>query len=385
MVIKSKVPSKPKSAPRKVKVKTYKSKDKEECLTKLKQAYIEEGETGQTSRHFYYKGLGSKIIELIPNVKTSSKNAYAFICRLLVEARKKGDMPWRAVIDPGRSRTSYYAWDLKQYARATIGSSISLDFWRGQPQRLEIWVEKEAMAQIVNGIVGYWRIPVNINKGYGSATVIHDAAMRYGKGKGWTLLYIGDFDPSGLDIDRALRDGLKEYGSRPNIVRIALTHEDTIKLIPMQGLGLKTTDARYKRFVELYTTEQQGYEIDSLPVSNLKQKLLEALSIYMDLDLFKKVEELEKAVDEQFEEQLKGALGDLIDDLFEKGVPGSSLPLTEQHLYLLAENKLDELGKAIKEAEASYLRSKEEEDETEEDEYEEWDYDEDYEDEDEDE
>lgn len=369
MVTKSKVPSK-------VKVKTYKSKDKEECLAKLKQAYVEEGETGQTSRHFYYKGLGFKIIELNPNVKTSSKNAYAFICRLLVEARKKGKIPWHAVIDPGRSRTSYYGWDLEQYARATIRSSISLDFWRGQPQRLEIWVEKEAMAQIVNGIVGYWRIPVNINKGYGSATVIHNAAMRYGKGKGWTLLYIGDFDPSGLDIDRALRDGLKEEGSRPHIVRIALTHKDTTDLIPMQGLGLKQTDSRYKRFVELYTKEQKGYEIDSLPISNLKQKLLEALSIYMDMDLFKKVEELEKAVDEQLEEQLKGALGDLITNLFEKGVPGSSLPLTEQHLYLLAEDKLDELGKAIKEAEASYLHSKQDN----EDEDEEWDYDEDYQD-----
>jgi hypothetical protein len=383
MVTKSKSPSKQKNVLRKVKVKTYKSKDKEECLTKLKQAHVEAGDIGQTARHFFYKSLGFKIIELIPNVKTSSKNAYAFICRLLVEARKKGDIPWRAVIDPGRSRTSYYAWDLKQYARATIGSSISLDFWRGQPQRLEIWVEKEAMAQIVNAIVRYWRIPVNINKGYGSATVIHDAAMRYGKGKGWTLLYIGDFDPSGLDIDRALRDGLKEYGSRPNIVRVSLTYEDTIKLIPMQGLGLKTSDARYKKFVELYTTEQKGYEIDSLPVSNLKQKLLEALSTYMDLDLFKKVVELEKAIDTQFKEQMKGALGDLIDDLFEKGVPDSSLPLTEQHLYLLAEDKLDELGKAIKEAEASHLHSKEEE--TEEDEDEAWDDDEEYEDGDEEE
>jgi hypothetical protein len=304
--------------------------------------------------------LGKHAIGLI-NHKNSAKNAYAFVCRLLVEARKKGILPWSAVIDPGRRRTSYSSRDLKYYAKLKMGSAIMLDFWRGQPQQVEIWVEKEAIFELVQSTVYRYRVPVNINKGYGSATVIHDAAKRYGKGKGWTLLYIGDFDPSGLDIDRCLRDSLKEHGSRPNIVRIALSQEDTVSLIPMAGLSLKKTDSRYKRFVELYGPDQKGYEIDSLPADILRKRIMEALNTYMDLDLFRKVIELEDAVDEKIAEALKGTLNDTVDELLE-GVADSTLPVSEQHRYLLAEDEYKEADYESEDEEEDYEEDEEEED-----------------------
>lgn len=369
MVTKSKALIKPK------RVKTYISMDKEQCFAYLKQIYTERGD--QTARHYYYQMLGKHAIGFT-NHKNSAKNAYAFVCRLLVEARKRGILPWSAVIDPGRRRTSYSSYNLKYYAKLQMSSAIMLDFWRGQPQRVEIWVEKEAIFELVQSTVYRYRVPVNINKGYGSATVIHDAAKRYGNGKGWTLLYIGDFDPSGLDIDRCLRDSLKEHGSRPNIVRIALRQEDTVSLIPMAGLTLKKTDSRYKRFVELYGPDQKGYEIDSLPADILRQRIMEELNTYMDLDLFRKVVELEDAVDEKIAEALEGTLNDTVDNLLE-GVSDSTLPISEQHRYLLAEDEYNETDyESEEENEEDYG-----EDEDEDEDYEE-DSDEDYEDEDED-
>lgn len=339
MVTKRKASAKPKKAVvHKPRVKTYVSIDKQQCLAYLSRIYKERG--NQTARHYYYQMLGLRAIGLIEH-KNSAKNAYAFVCRLLVEARKKGLLPWSSVIDPGRRHTSYSSYDLKYYAKLKMGSSIMLDFWRGQPQKVEIWVEKEAIFELVQGTVYNYRVPININKGYGSATVIHDAAVRYGKGKDWVLLYIGDFDPSGLDIDRCLRDSLKEYGSRPNIVRIALTQEDTVSLIPMAGLNLKKSDARYQRFVDLYGTDQLGYEIDSLPADILRKRIMEALNLYMDLDLFKKVIALEDAIDEKLAGELEGTLNDVVDELLE-GVSDSALPKSEQHRYLLAEEEYDE-------------------------------------------
>jgi len=325
----------------KIKTKTYKSLDDSKCIDLVQRAYVEEGSDGQTARHYYYKLLGYKAVEFTSH-KNSSKNAYAFVCRLLVKTRENGRLPWSAVIDPGRKRTSFSSWDLREYANAKMKSLIMLDFWRGQPQKVEIWVEKEAIAELVKNAVRSLRVPVCINKGYGSVTVVKDAAERYGNGKGWTLLYIGDFDPSGLDIDRALRDGLKKYGSRPNIVRVTLNQEDTISLIPMAGLSLKKTDSRYKRFVELYGPDQQGYEIDSLPAHILRQKIMEKLNLYMDVDVFKKVVELEDAIDVQLKKQLSGTLNDIVAELLEKGVPDSTLPLIEQHRYLLPKSEFNE-------------------------------------------
>lgn len=355
---------------RKPKIKTYKSLDDHACLTYVQKAYVEEGRSGQTARHYFYKLLGYKAISFTSH-KNSSKNAYAYVCRLLVKARESGTLPWSAVIDPGRRYYGDYSTNLKDYAETKMGSYISLDAWRGQPQRVEIWVEKEAMAALVREMVEILRVPVCINKGYGSSTAIHDAAERYGNGKGWTLLYIGDFDPSGLDIDRALRDCLRKYGSRPNIDRVALTQEDTISLIPMAGISLKKTDSRYKRFVELYGASQQGYEIDSLPVHLLKNKLIEKLSLYMDFDALKKLIELENAVNKQLAKELDGVLNGTVESMLNDGVPGSKLSLDKQMLYLLSKEEYEEQNKESR-VDNSYAKDEDEED-----------YEEEYEDEDE--
>lgn len=311
----------------KPKPKTYDSLPDQECLSYIQRAYVEEGRTGQTSRHYYYKLLGYHVVELL-DYPNSSRQAYAYVCRLLVKARRKGLLSWRAVIDPGRRHTSYTSWHLREYAEASMRSSIELDMWRGQEAKgVEVWVEKDTMMAFVDSVVDSYRIPVQVNKGYGSAAAIKDAADRYGNGKGWTLLYIGDFDPSGLDIDRALRDVLKDHGCRPNIVRIALTQEDTRTLIPKAGLNLKEKDPRLKRFIELYGPDQQGYEIDSLPAHILRQRILDQLSLYVDLAEFEQVKKLERAVDSLIISKLKGTLDEMTEDILARGISLGNLNL----------------------------------------------------------
>ncbi len=323
--------------------KTYISRPDDECLAYVQRAYVEEGRAGQTSRHYYYKLLGYHAVELFDH-PSSSKQAYAYVCRLLVKARRRGLLSWSAVIDPGRRHTSYTSWHLKEYAGALMRSYITLDMWRGQDGKVEVWVEKDTMMAFVDSIVSPYRIPVQVNKGYGSAAAIKDAADRYGNGKGWTLLYIGDFDPSGLDIDRSLRDILKKHGCRPNIVRIALTQEDTVSLIPNAGLSLKEKDPRRKRFVSLYGEDQQGYEIDSLPARLLRQRIIDQLSLYVDLEEFEQVKKLERAVDSLFVNKLRGTLDDLTEAILDRGVSSLGLTLTpeRQYLYLKGETDTDE-------------------------------------------
>lgn len=324
--------------------KTYISLSDEQCLAYVKQAYIDEGRMGQTSRHYYYKLLGYQAVRLTDH-KNSARQAYAYVCRLLVRARRKELLPWSAVIDPGRRHTSYYSWHLNEYAEAKMNSSITLDMWRGQEAKgVEMWVEKDTMMAFVNAIVRSYRIPVQVNRGYGSAAAIKDASERYGNGKGWTLLYIGDFDPSGLDIDRSLRDILRSHGCRPNIVRIALTQEDTVSLMPNAGLELKLKDPRYQRFVALYGEAQQGYEVDSLASHLLRQRILEQIALYVDLDELAQVKALERAVNALFSRRLKGTLDELTEAILARGVvsPGLTLDAERQRLYLRAPDEDDD-------------------------------------------
>jgi hypothetical protein len=318
--------------------KTYWSLDDAGCLAVILRAYQEEGQIGMTVRHFYYKLLSAGAIRLLEGRNNSAKNAYNYVSRLLTDARLNAQLPWGAVVDPGRRAFTHWGYkSIAQYIRTESHSSFRADIWLGQPRRLEVWVEKDAMAEFVNAVARQYRVPVYVAKGYGSATVIHDAAERYGSGRGWTLLYAGDFDPSGLDIERNLYATLRAHGARPQIHRVALQQEDTLRLPSVAALALKEKDSRTKQFVADYGEDQKGYELDAMPGGQLRQKLHDALALYLDLDELDRMLELERAVRREAEAVLGAALEELGTRMLRDGLPGTTVTVQTVRRYLLAD------------------------------------------------
>lgn len=322
--------------PRRSNVKTYWSASKEECLRNVHEVYLEEGQIAQTVRHYYYKMLGTSI-RLLPNEK-SGKNAYNFVSRLLSEARLDGVFPWEAVIDPGRRNFPHGCYDsLEQFIRVASRRSFIADVWRGQTGKIEVWVEKDGLAEFAHSICSSYRVPVYVNKGFSSVTVIEEAARRYGTGKGWTVLYCGDFDPSGMEIESVMLDKLAWHKSYPEIVRVAITHEDTFSLPGQAGIEPKKGDSRTKKFLQKYGVDQMGYEIESLPVTQLRQRLESMLQHHVNVESLNAVIDLEDRVDELVNARLKNALLDFHAGIIANGVPGAQLAKQEQMRYLLKE------------------------------------------------
>jgi hypothetical protein len=117
-----------------------------------------------------------------------------------------------------------------------------------------------------------------------------------------------------------------------------------MNLMPNAGLELKEKDPRYKRFVELYGKDQQAYEVDSLASHLLRQRIMNQLGLYVDLDEFAQVKALEQAVNSLFTDELKGTLDDLTKAILAGGVQsdGLTLPYDRQLLYLRDPDKEDE-------------------------------------------
>jgi hypothetical protein len=323
--------------------KSFWSDSEAACLKGVQRAYVEEGRNGQTVRHYYYKLLSAGLIRLDPKKSASAKNAYNFVSRILTRARMEDALPWSAVVDPGRRSFGHWSYDsLEQYARAEARSFYRLDLWRRQPRRLEVWVEKDAMADFVDSVVDDYRIPVYVAKGYGSATVIKNAADRYEDGEGWTLLYCGDFDPSGLDIERNLTDTLAEHGAFPEIVRVALTQEHTRALPEVAALPLKTGDSRTRGFVAQYGAEQKGYELDALPASQLRTLILLTVAEYLDLAAFNEALEIERTVRDAAAKYLRKAMEGFADRVLEHGLRGAPYRLGTLRTYFLDADEYDE-------------------------------------------
>ncbi|MGZ9086216.1 MAG: hypothetical protein ACXW3R_11895 [Rhodoplanes sp.] len=92
----------------------------------------------------------------------------------------------------------------------------------------------------------------------------------------WAVVYfISDLDPSGLDLQRAWEEALKNFGVRvAAFVRIGLTREQVDALDNprlRRGIDVKPSDSRSKSYIAQYGG--RCWETDILPASVIEQAL----------------------------------------------------------------------------------------------------------------
>jgi hypothetical protein len=105
-----------------------------------------------------------------------------------------------------------------------------------------------------------------------------------------TILYFGDFDPSGEDMVRSLGERLAFFEVEPTIKKCALTADDVTRY-QLPPDFTKATDTRRAAFVEKYG--DIAVELDALPVEVLRARLVEEVEALMDLQALAEIRQLE--------------------------------------------------------------------------------------------
>src|SRR5207249_427636 len=152
------------------------------------------------------------------------------------------------------------------------------------------WLEKDALSGIFEDALEPYGVTLNVGRGYDGWASIRNAAQRYEDKEPVTVLYFGDFDPSGEDMVRSLRERLAFFDCEPELVKCALTAEDVTRYnLPPDFT--KTTDTRRAAFVAKYG--DVAVELDALPVDVLRARLIKEIEARMDLHALAKVRRLE--------------------------------------------------------------------------------------------
>ena len=138
--------------------------------------------------------------------------------------------------------------------------------------------------------------------GYDGWDSIHSAAMRFGTGEGCTVLYYGDFDPSGEDMVRSLRERLAFFGCEPEIVKCALTLDDVHRYNLPPDFA-KKTDTRAAAFIDKYG--DMAVELDALPADVLETSIRKNVERYLDMDALERVQ----LTEQRDKQRLLAALG----------------------------------------------------------------------------
>ena len=234
-------------------------------------------DTAITLRQLYYR-LVARL--LIPN----TINSYKRLSRIMVKAREQEDVPVNCLEDRsrrilGRGDTGYESAEdyLKQKLSSLQDSwrGFTMPMWEDQPVFVLISLEKDALSRLVSRVANKYSVRTFPTRGYPSFSYVQIMANYMQTrldGKPTVLLYFGDFDPSGVDIERDLEDRLSRYGAEDfKVKRIALTAEQ-IRQYDLPPMPVKRSDARAEGFMA--THGDRSVELDALD-PNLLQEVVE--------------------------------------------------------------------------------------------------------------
>ena len=242
-----------------------------------------------TLRQLYYQ-LVSR--DIVPN----NKREYAKLSTLLVKGRMAGIVDWNAIEDRIRVPfLPYWVQDIEDAVDDTI-NYYRLDRQKGQKVYIELWVEKDALSGVLKRITSHYHINLMVNRGYSSCTAMYDASKRfYDKERqniNTYILYLGDHDPSGLDMLRDIEERLAEFGVCPEIRHIGLTSQQIKKYNPPPNPA-KISDPRAKLYIGAYG--DTSWEVDALNPKVLHSLVQANVENLIDVDLFnKKIKDEEK-------------------------------------------------------------------------------------------
>lgn len=280
--------------------------------------FIDRGVT-PTVRTVYY-ALVSK--GLIPNTLT----AYKGLSKALVGARKDRVISWSSIADETRQARGGddVLWEPDEYAKAYVDylfkkiSEFTLPKWLNQKHYIEVWLEKFALAATFDNFLEGVNVTLVPSRGYSSWTFLKDAAVRINgaikdTGKTPVILYFGDFDPSGADIERFLQESMYWFGIDVKVKRIGVTKEQieeyNLPNAPEDASEIEKLqrDPRFKSWPwGLYRVELDA--LLAFVPDEFKRIVQEAVNGYFDEDIYNEVLERQAEQRKQVEETALGLI-----------------------------------------------------------------------------
>lgn len=246
-----------------------------------------------TLRQLYYQFIAR---DFFPNTEQS----YNRLGAIINDARLQGMIDWDHIEDRGREAHGV-GWlgteaptfeDQIRYLQYTH----SLDLWRDQGRRVEIWVEKQALEEVAEKAAGRFRVGYFACKGYVSQSEMWRAGQRLrnaiDEGQTPLILHLGDHDPSGIDMTRDIQERLSMFAeSDIEVRRLALNMPQIRQLNPPPNPA-KITDSRAAGYIQRFGAK--SWELDAISPDRLVELIVNEIKREVDLEAFDAVRAEEK-------------------------------------------------------------------------------------------
>lgn len=239
-------------------------------------------------RQLYYQLVSRNIVE---NTERSYKN----VGNLVSDGRLAGYIDWDVIKDRGREMVSNPHWETPASILDACSKQFRVDRWANQDCYVEVMVEKQALEGVLLPVCSEWDVPFTANKGYSSSSAMYEASKRYleraEQDKTLYVLYLGDHDPSGIDMTRDVAERVDLFvktslgrafneDSGIEVKRLALNMAQIEELQPPENPA-KLTDSRADGYIRRFGTS--SWELDAIEPRRLASLVADAIKPLIDM------------------------------------------------------------------------------------------------------
>jgi len=218
----------------------------------------EEGQP-MTVRQVFYQAT-------VRNIVDKTEAGYNKVQTDLVWLRRRGLMPYHWLADNTRWQRKPRTFSGIEQALQDTARFYRKALWDSAGCYVEVWLEKDALAGVVEPITSLYDVPLMVARGYASLSFLHSAAeYMESVGVPCFIYHFGDFDPSGVNAAKKIHETLLDLAPTANIQfhRVAVT-ADQIERYGLPTRPTKTTDSRSKGFGDI------SVELDAMPPQMLR-------------------------------------------------------------------------------------------------------------------
>jgi len=245
-----------------------------------------------TLRQMHYQFVHNKWYE-------NTKQNYDRLGYIVDEGRKAGLIDWDGVEDRVRNLMSIPNYEDPTDFMRSVVDNYAENLWQDQDYYAEVWVEKDALIGVVERPANKYRVPYMACRGYMSTSEQYRAGKRFAEqrrnGKKCVLFYLGDHDPSGVDMTRN-NDELVNWFARSGAVEV---HRLGLNMDQIEELDLapdyaKEKDSRLAGYIRDYETDE-SWELDALTPRYIDALIDAAIVGILDMDKFNAAADAEAA------------------------------------------------------------------------------------------
>lgn len=233
-------------------------------------------------RHLFYRCANLSLIE-------KSEKAYNGLRAHLSKWRVEHLIPYTAFCDGTRYRSGYQNFnDLGEYLQH-CASAYRLNLWKNTDRFVEVWVEKDAILTAVAPLASEWNLQTFVCRGDPSMSALavagHNFNLAWRDGYIPTVLYLGDYDESGLAIPKTIEENLaRHHNCKIDLIRVGINKHHIAQF------DMPTRPPKGDRRGE---SIEYAVDIDALKPCDLRVILAHEIESFIDPDELSRMRQVE--------------------------------------------------------------------------------------------